>query len=192
MDCDPPKSKQKHRISRKESSRALAPVFPSSASKEPQSVIVQPSTTGISSAASVTGKKYRNRKPSPLSRTPSPAVSVITISSESDEDKQARALKNTTSSRTRGHTGSNFQGHAGTADMGQPSPLVPSRTMPNSAGQSPSAFLPINDAQVSSSTQRNQNNQREQDVSSINPLKFPFNFFMLNFFFYKELGCSFL
>ena len=184
MECDPPKLKStssKHRIARKESSRQIAAVFPTS--KEPQSVIVQPGgnsgmqtsvaggavggSSGLGGGNAVgpavtTKSKYRNRKHSPLSRSPSPAVSVITISSESDEDKQTaarNALKN--AARPRHNPTQNNE----TLPITQPSPIVPPRPLPSSAGQSPSAFLPINDAQVSSSTQRPSQQNRDQEVS---------------------------
>ena len=130
-----------------------------------QSVIVQPGSSCVGNL----GKKYRNRKHSPLSRSPSPAVSVITISSESDEDKNAARLKNRSVARQGqpGQSGSQ-QAPAGSThpiDLAQQSPLVPpGRVNPTSVGQSPSqVFLPLNENVPSSN--RNAQNNRDTDVS---------------------------
>ena len=127
------------------------------------------------------GKKYRNRKHSPLSRSPSPAVSVITISSESDEDKNAARLKNRSGVRGQGQQGSSSQqnpiGSGHPIDLAQQSPIVPQgRVNPASVGQSPSqVFLPLNDNNVSSS--RNTQNNRDSDVSVFS--KFDFIYFSI-------------
>ena len=88
MDCTEQKQ-QKPKIQRQSSQRQLAPVFPSSSTQQQQPAPVASSNQPSSSSAVVgSGKGKRRTNGTPMSRSPSPAVSVITISSESGEDNK--------------------------------------------------------------------------------------------------------
>ncbi|CAG5100163.1 Oidioi.mRNA.OKI2018_I69.XSR.g16873.t1.cds [Oikopleura dioica] len=156
MECETQKStKKSSRLSRQPSSRQFAPVFPQS-EKTPV-IVSQPGAVGSS----------RNKflKQTPCSRSPSPACSIITISSESEEDKHNNGLGTrnggNSAARENGKKSSGRQNHTNNL-VGANSPLMQStgRPMVSSVDDGPPLFLPLNEQmQTNSQSMHRQNSE---------------------------------
>jgi len=157
MDCTEQQKQQKPKIQRQTSQRQLAPVFPSSAqvgSTQAQQAAASSSNQATTSSVVVgSGKGKRRPQGTPMSRSPSPAVSVITISSESGEDNKNNQLNQqqaqTTQQQQQQATSSSRARRDYETTLPQPTP--PSHHVP--IEPSPKFTLPINENLVSSTSQ---------------------------------------
>jgi len=154
MECDQKSTKKSSRLSRNPSSRQFAPVFPQS-EKTPV-IVSQPGAVGSS--------RSKFLKQTPCSRSPSPgtkmnlmeddshmnpsACSIITISSESEEDKHNNLRQNGNGKKSSGRNN-----HTNNL-VGTNSPIIQStggRPMVSSVEDAPPLFLPLAEQMQTSS-----------------------------------------
>ena len=123
--------------------------------------------------------KNRVRGSSPMSRTPSPAVSVITISSESADDNRNQGANRTGGTATSAniprtgrtnHTTEHYESPppATTSTSAIPAPIA--RSVNTNQRQNPSpgfTALPINENLVSSTSNNQRSNHRDYEVIPI-------------------------
>lgn len=153
MDCSEQKQ-QKPKIVRQASQRQLAPVFPASSGQAGSS------QQGASSAIVGSGKSKRRPNGTPMSRSPSPAVSVITISSESGEDNKNQAA-NGANQQSQPASSSARNGRRDYETTNLPPPTPPSHHV--TIEPSPKFTLPINENLVSSTSNLSSNNRNRSD-----------------------------
>ena len=155
MECDAKSTKKSSRLSRNPSSRQFAPVFPQS-EKTPV-IVSQPGAVGSS--------RSKFLKQTPCSRSPSPgtkmnlmeddshmnpsACSIITISSESEEDKHNNLRQNGSGKKSgRNNHTSNLVG-ANSPSIIQST--TGGRPMVSSVEDAPPLFLPLAEQMQTSS-----------------------------------------